>query len=87
MPGDLYGGRLPELRVPVLVLHGSDDPRTEPGELDAVRRALPAARFHIVAGGGHSPHSEPDTAPECRRAVLDFLQALRPAPALPSGHA
>jgi pimeloyl-ACP methyl ester carboxylesterase len=86
VPGDLYGGRLSELRAPVLVLHGSDDPRTEPGELDAVRSALPAARVHVIAGGGHSPHSEPGTATECRRAVLDFLQALQPAPALPPGN-
>ncbi|MDQ3369623.1 MAG: alpha/beta hydrolase, partial [Myxococcota bacterium] len=28
---DTVDGRLPELRAPVLLLHGSDDPRTEPG--------------------------------------------------------
>jgi pimeloyl-ACP methyl ester carboxylesterase len=38
--GDLYDGRLGELRVPVLVIHGARDPRTEPGELDALRQAL-----------------------------------------------
>ncbi len=38
--GDLYDGRLSELQVPTLVIHGERDPRTEPGELDALRQAL-----------------------------------------------
>ena len=37
---DLYGGRLADLRVPTLVIHGARDPRTEPGELEAIREAL-----------------------------------------------
>lgn len=37
---DLYAGRLAELRVPTLVIHGARDPRTEPGELEAIRAAL-----------------------------------------------
>ncbi len=37
---DLYGGRLGDLRVPTLVIHGARDPRTEPGELEAMREAL-----------------------------------------------
>ncbi len=41
LPGeDFYGGRLSELKVPVLVVHGVRDPRTEPGELEALRKAL-----------------------------------------------
>ena len=62
LPGDLYDGKLGALRVPSLFVHGGDDPRTEPGELDAVRRALPKARFHVIAGAAHSPHSEPSAA-------------------------
>jgi pimeloyl-ACP methyl ester carboxylesterase len=37
---DFYDGRLSDLRIPVLLLHGAKDPRTEPGELDALRAAL-----------------------------------------------
>jgi valacyclovir hydrolase len=37
---DLYDGRLGELRVPTLVIHGAKDPRTEPGELEALRNAI-----------------------------------------------
>ena len=37
---DLYGGRLGQIRVPTLLIHGARDPRTEPGELEAMREAL-----------------------------------------------
>src|SRR5262245_24192204 len=37
---DFYGGRLGEVAVPVLLIHGARDPRTEPGELEALRAAL-----------------------------------------------
>jgi pimeloyl-ACP methyl ester carboxylesterase len=72
---DLYGGRLPELRVPALLIHGARDPRTEPGELDALRAALPAARMEVLPEGGHSPHSERATSDETTRIAGDFLTA------------
>src|SRR4051794_20671335 len=37
---DLYAGALGGLQVPLLVIHGARDPRTEPGELEALRAAL-----------------------------------------------
>ena len=74
--GDLYGGRLGELTAPVLVLHGSEDPRTEPGELDAVRRLLPQAVFHVLSGAKHSPHNERAFADECARVVRSFLGSV-----------
>jgi pimeloyl-ACP methyl ester carboxylesterase len=76
---DLYGGRLGELCVPTLVVHGARDPRTEPGELEALRAALPgAATFVVLAEGGHSPHSERATADEVTRIARDFVAALLP---------
>lgn len=71
--GDLYGGRLGDLRAPTLVLHGSLDPRTEPGELEAVRALLPQARFHVIPGAKHSPHSERASAAESAQVVREFL--------------
>jgi pimeloyl-ACP methyl ester carboxylesterase len=73
---DLYAGRAPELALPVLVVHGASDPRTEPGELEALGRALPHARFALLEGAGHSPHSERQAADRCRRAVEAFLADL-----------
>jgi pimeloyl-ACP methyl ester carboxylesterase len=84
---DLYDRRLAELTVPTLVVHGARDPRTEPGELDAVRRELapqqakcrlagdpaPDACMHIIESGGHSPHSEEPSAAECGRTVREAL--------------
>lgn len=70
---DLYEGRLGELRVPLLVLHGADDPRTEPGELDRIPREVPLARIEMLEGGGHSPHNAARSAARCTALVADFL--------------
>jgi pimeloyl-ACP methyl ester carboxylesterase len=78
---DFYGGRLAELRAPVLVIHGARDPRTEPGELDALRSALftgaeaaPATRrFCVLDEAAHSPHSEPLTADRVTDVASRFL--------------
>jgi pimeloyl-ACP methyl ester carboxylesterase len=92
-PGDdLYGGRLDELRVPVLLVHGARDPRTEPGELEALRTAIiggpgrdaDGSQVRVFPEGGHSPHSEPATADAVTAAAATFLagaaQTLRPSP-------
>lgn len=78
-PGDadLFADRLCELRVPALVLHGADDPRTEPGELDRVRREVPTAAFAVIPGGGHSPHSERAASAAATAAAAAFLRAHR----------
>ena len=70
---DLYDGRLGELAPRATFVHGAEDPRTEPGELDAVRRALPDAVFAVIPGAGHSPHSERGVFEECNSAVRAFL--------------
>lgn len=74
--GDLYDGRLSELRVPALFIHGGRDPRTEPGDLEAIRRELPRAEIRIIEGAGHSPHSEPGSADECVRIAAEFLDRV-----------
>jgi pimeloyl-ACP methyl ester carboxylesterase len=55
---DFYGGRLLELEIPALVIHGARDPRTEPGELAALRAAL-------AAGTGLA--RSPETSSGCER--------------------
>lgn len=73
---DLYDGKLSELRVSALFIHGSRDPRTEPGEMDAVRDQAASARIEMIDGGGHSPHSESASAAECNRVAGEFLAAI-----------
>jgi 3-oxoadipate enol-lactonase len=80
---DLYAGRLSDLRVPTLIVHGAKDPRTEPGELDAIRASLPQAQVALIAEGGHSPHSERLTADEVTAVAARFLRDLRDAPGPP----
>jgi len=69
---DLYGGRLHELRVPTLFIHGRHDPRTEPDELDAVRSAVRKCDMKIL-DAYHSPHSEASTTDLTTRIALEFL--------------
>ncbi len=70
---DLLGGRLSGLHVPAAFIHGAQDPRTEPWELDAIRRELPNAEMHVIASGGHSPHSETAAAKEFNRCLEETL--------------
>jgi pimeloyl-ACP methyl ester carboxylesterase len=77
---DLYGGRLAALRLPTLAIHGARDPRTEPGELAALRAALDGvARFEVLPEAGHSPHSERASADDVTRAAQRFLSDAVPA--------
>jgi non-heme chloroperoxidase len=71
---DLYEGRLGGIRVPTLFLHGSLDPRTEPGEMERVRAELPAAAMRFVANGKHSPHSEDAAFEESNVIAEEFLR-------------
>jgi pimeloyl-ACP methyl ester carboxylesterase len=70
---DLYGGRLNEVPAPALFIHGRLDPRTEPGELDAVTAQLPHAEMRILDAAGHSPHSEAASTDLATELARDFL--------------
>jgi pimeloyl-ACP methyl ester carboxylesterase len=72
---DLYEGQLGKLAVQTLFLHGSLDPRTEPGEMELVHAAVPQARMEFVANGKHSPHSEEAAFEECNVIATEFLQS------------
>jgi pimeloyl-ACP methyl ester carboxylesterase len=73
---DLYDGKLSDLMVPTLFIHGSRDPRTEPGELEAMRAQLPHAKIEIIEGGVHSPHSDSSSASESNRVAAEFLASI-----------
>ncbi|MBC7976414.1 MAG: alpha/beta fold hydrolase [Myxococcales bacterium] len=59
----------------VLVVHGADDPRTEPDELARFARAVPGAVLHVIAGAGHAPHSERAAKAEVTEVAASFLRA------------
>jgi pimeloyl-ACP methyl ester carboxylesterase len=75
---DLYDGRLGAIACPVLSIHGARDPRTEPGEFDALRAALRPAvcEVCVLPDGGHSPHSERATAGEVTSASVQFFATM-----------
>ena len=70
---DLFNGRLVELVVPTVFIHGAGDPRTDPGELEAVHNALPSAGIRMIEAGGHCPHNEGNAA---EGFTHELLQAL-----------
>ena len=70
---DLYRGRLHEISAPILFIHGRIDPRTEPGELDAVSQQLPQAEMQILDAAAHSPHSESASADLVTQIAREFL--------------
>lgn len=74
---DLYDGRLGELHAPTLFLHGSLDPRTEPGEMERVRDSVPQAAIKFVSNGKHSPHSEDAAFEETNQIAQEFLREHR----------
>ena len=82
---DLYHGRLSELTVPTMIIHGQLDPRTEPGELDDVRQQLPRAKMEILDNGSHSPHTEAATADIVTGIATRFLAEIRSGPQDSSG--
>jgi pimeloyl-ACP methyl ester carboxylesterase len=71
---DVFAGRLGEVVAPTLLVHGRHDPRTEPGEVEAALRALPAARVEWL-DAGHAPHASAAAAERCTAAVAAFLDA------------
>ena len=77
--------RLRALRIPTLVVAGTDDRLTPPSHAETLAGAIPGARLLYIPGAGHLPYLE---APEeFERGVLPFLETPSRAeedPACPS---
>ncbi len=70
---DLFAGRLGELEAPALVVHGLDDPRTEPGEIQRALHRLPNATPRLFDTGKHCPHAHAKTASAVGIAIRTFV--------------
>ena len=70
-----FVARLPSLRLPVLVVCGSDDAGTPPEGNRQIASLVPGARYEEIADARHFPNVEhPDTF---NRIMLGWLNAQR----------
>lgn len=65
-------GALRRCRVPVLLIHGSEDRILPPGHARRIQRALPGAEVHIIDGAGHALHLE--AADDIGRIIIDAIR-------------
>lgn len=76
-----HGGRLAELRVPTLVLHGEDDQVLRPAAAHRTAAAIDRARLRIFPGLGHYvPREAWTTFADEIRTLADQAQARSAAP-------
>ena len=69
--------RLPQIAVPTLVLHGTEDGVVAPGNAELLARRIPGAELRLLEGAGHVFWSErPEFAD---RLILNFIERHRDA--------
>lgn len=66
--------RLPSLRLPTLVIHGTEDRAVHPDNARILAERIPGARLLLLEGAGHVYHAEQPEASD--RAVLGFVRSL-----------
>jgi len=69
--GEIIARRLGEIRCPVLIIHGEDDPIVPVAHAHTMHAAIPQSELHLWPGVGHLPHREREA--EFRALVLEFL--------------
>jgi len=74
--GDLYAGRLGEIRCPTLVIHGGRDPHTTIGEIEKLAAQIPNAKTLFIPQGGHGLHDDPALAGAVHAAVIDLFSGI-----------
>lgn len=70
-----YGARIGELSIPVLVLHGADDPFTPSARSNALRGKQ--LETHVVAGARHDLLHD-TSAPQSLARIADWLERAVP---------
>lgn len=67
-------GLLPNLHMPMLIIHGKDDQLIPPSEAEAMAKAIPHNELRLLAKAGHLPNLEQPE--EFNRLVKEFLSLL-----------
>jgi 3-oxoadipate enol-lactonase len=67
--------RLPGLRVPTLILHGTEDRMIHPANARLMAERIPGARLVLLEGAGHVYHAERPEASDAE--VLRFVRSVR----------
>ncbi|MCL5428602.1 MAG: alpha/beta hydrolase [Chloroflexi bacterium] len=65
---------LPNLHMPVLIIHGKDDRVIPPAEAEGMAKAIPNNALHLIDKAGHLPNLEQPE--EFNRSVTKFLGKL-----------
>lgn len=65
---------LATIKAPTLILVGEEDMLTPVPTAEALSRAIPKSRLHIIKGSGHVPNIE--QTEEWNRVVMDFLDGV-----------
>ena len=65
---------LPKLKIPTLVIHGTEDQLIPVAEAEATAAGIPGAELLIIPGAGHMPNLEQPAA--FNDAVRDFLESF-----------
>jgi 3-oxoadipate enol-lactonase len=65
--------RLPSIRLPTLVIHGTEDRAVHPDNARILAERIPGARLILLGGAGHVYHAEQPEAAD--RAVVEFVRS------------
>jgi len=65
---------VPEIKLPTLVIAGSEDRTMPPRVVEAMARQIPGARFEVIPGVGHLANLE--DPPAFNRVLADFLKTV-----------
>jgi pimeloyl-ACP methyl ester carboxylesterase len=69
--------RLPQIAMPTLLLHGTEDGVVAPGNAELLARRIPGAELRLLEGAGHVLWSEQPELTD--RLILDFIGRHRDA--------
>lgn len=77
--GDIYEGRLKEIRCPTLVMHGGQDPHTSLSEMARLANQIPGAETLFLSQAGHCLHDDPSLVEMVHHKARAFFLGSQPS--------